>query len=648
MPYPLLFSPEKIGSLELSNRLVMTAMGCGLANEDGTLTDRFISYYEERAKGGVGLIVTEVACVNPVHGVRAERQMYVTDDAQLPMLKKLADAIHRYDTKIFVQLLHPGVNTTCAVNGGGPLVSPSGIASKFMRQQAREITHEEIRELIKQYADGAMRVKKAGLDGVEIQIGHHYLLHEFLSPYFNKRTDEYGGSFENRTRLIREIIQAVRKTVGEDFPVVVRLSAEDYMGDESYHLEESIKVAQMLEKLDVNALSVTAGGIENGKSHSLEPTSYKQGWRKHLAIAIKRMVNIPIISTTVIRDPIYAETLLEEGAVDFIGMGRSFLADPFWAQKVRNGKPEQIRKCISCLRCIDNIKSEKPIICSINPTCGNEIDVPQIARDGAGRLAVVVGGGVAGMEAARILAYRKYKVVLFEKTAHLGGQVYLASNVPGKDKMGWLVDYLSADLVAHGVEIRLNTEAGIVELQDMKPHVIIDSTGASAWKPDDIPGIDAPCVLTPVEILSGSAIPKNKSVVIAGSGLTGLETAELLIEHGNYMTIIEMADQIAPGASKVNVNDILQRLAVHDVVIICNRKLTKIEQDRIHYEDTRSGEEYVFPMDYLVLSLGARSNGNIHKELADSGMNILCIGDAAIPSRIHEAISSGYNAAISV
>lgn len=644
MNYPNLFATAKIGKLELKNKIVMTAMGCGLANENGTLTDEFIAYYEERAKGGAGLIITEVTCVNSVHGVRAERQIYVTDDIQLPMLTKFSNTIHKYDSKVFVQLLHPGVMSSCSVNGGKPLTSPSGIMSKFLRQPARELSNAEIKSLVKDFANGAARAKKAGIDGVEIHAAHHYLIHEFLSPYFNKRTDEYGGSFENRCRFLKEVVIAVREAVGADYPITVRLSAEDYMGDESYHLDECIKVAQMLDALGVDGLNISVGGTENGKSHSLEPISYRQGWRKHISSSIKKMVNCPVIGTSVIRDPEYAEKILENNEMDLIGMGRSHLADPYWSKKAQSGHTEDICKCISCLRCIDNIKFEKPIICSLNPNCGNELNQKEIVKNGNGRLAVVVGAGVAGLEAARILSEREFKVVLFEKTMHLGGQVYLASNVPNKEKMKWFIEYETTQLHKHNVDIRFGSAPSADEIIAMNPYIVIDATGASPLKPGSIEGINNEFVITPVDVLSGTYVPENKNIAIIGSGLTGLETAELLVEKGNAVTIIEMADKIAPGGSKVNINDILQRLAIYDTILITNKKLTKIESDRIHYEDVTSGEEYILPVDNVILSLGVRSNGTLGKELKDKFYNIKFIGDAQTPGRIREAIVAGYTA----
>lgn len=645
MAYPTLFSSAKINSLTLKNRLVMTPMGCGLANTDGTITDAFIAYYAERAKGGAALLYTEVACVNSEHGRRAFRQIWLTDECQLPMLKKLTDEIHRYGCAIFPQLLHPGVISTNAANEGKALPGPSGVTSRFLRQEARAFEREELKSLVQDYVRSALLAQKAGFDGVEIHAAHHYLLHEFLSPYFNKRTDEYGGSFENRSRLLIEIVDAVRAAVGMEYPISVRVSAEDYMGNESYHLEEAIRLCQLLEQHSVDVISVTVGGTDNGRSHSLEPITYPQGWRRHLAKAIRTMVSVPVIATTVIRDPDYAEQLLNEGYMDFIGMGRSFLADPQWPAKAAAGHPEDIRKCISCLRCIDNIKAEKSIVCSVNPECGREYEKCQLIPDGDGRLCVVVGGGVAGMECARVLAMRKFRVCLYEKEDHLGGQVWLAAQAPKKDKMQWFIDFQKLQLEKLGVDVVLNYPISPEEILKLHPYLVIDATGSAPYLPP-VEGIDSPLLTTPVEILSGKCKLENKSVVLFGTGLTALETAEYLCERGNMVTILGESKRVASGGgSSVVVGEIMRSLNLANAVIVSGRKLLKIGTDRVVFQNVDTGEIYELPCDKAVMCKGVRSCGKIAQALEGKHPNVRAIGDASKTARIMEDVLAGYTAA---
>ena len=656
MNYPLLFSKTTINGLELKNRLVMTPMGCGLANEDGTVTDELIAYYEERAQGGAALLYTEVACVNDVHGRRSRRQIGLTDDSQIPGLKKLTDTIHKYDCRIFTQLLHPGVITSNAANGGRELPGPSGVTSRFLKQKARAFTAEELHDLVKDYADAAKRAKEGGFDGVEIHAAHHYLLHEFLSPYFNKREDEYGGSFENRIRLLLEITDAVRKSVGPDYPVTVRISAEDYMGNESYHLDEMLRLCRILESHGIDAISVTAGGTENGRSHSLEPVSYPEGWRRHLAGSIRKMVSVPVISTTVIRDPAYAESLLADGYMDLIGMGRSFLADPQWPKKAQEGRPEDIRRCISCMRCIDLIKSGQPIGCSVNAECGREYIIAQhraaktgagggIAQVGEGRLCVIAGAGVAGMECARILAMRGFKVVVFEKEDHIGGQVWLAGQAPHQEKMLWLVDHYEKQLAKLGVEIRLSHTLTAEEALKLHPAHIVDATGSSAYYPETVSGWDSPLVITPPEVLSGKSGLQNSNVVLLGTGLTALETAEYLAERGNMITIIGESETVSSrGGNSIVIADLLRRLDLFNAVVMNCRRITKIGHDRIFYVHTKTGMQFELPCDKVVLCKGVRSVGRVAAALKElqPGAEVHVIGDAAKPARIREDILDGY------
>lgn len=648
MPYPTLFSSANINQLKLKNRLVMTPMGCGLANTDGTITDEFIAYYEERAKGGAALLYTEVACVNSEHGRRAFRQIWLTDESQLPMLRKLTDTIHQYGCAIFPQLLHPGVISSNAANEGRPLPGPSGVTSKFLRQEARAFERDELKSLVQDFARAAALAQKAGFDGVEIHAAHHYLLHEFLSPYFNKRTDEYGGCFENRCRLLLEIVDAVRAAVGKDYPISIRVSAEDYMGDESYHLEEILKLCQLLEEHTVDVISVSAGGMDNGRSHSLEPITYQQGWRRHLAKAIRTMVNIPVISTTVIRDPDYAEQLLNEGYLDFVGMGRSFLADPEWPTKAAAGHPEDIRKCISCLRCIDSIKSEHPIICSVNPECGKEYAKREPIADGNGRLCVIVGGGVAGMECAHVLAQRKFRVCLYERENHLGGQVWLAAQAPHKDKMQWFIDYEETQLNKLGVDVCLNSQITPDEILKLRPFLVVDATGSAPYMPP-VEGIDSPLLTTPVEVLSGKCELKNKSVVLFGTGLTSLETAEYLTARGNMVTIIGESGRVAPGGgSGVIIGEVMRSLARDNAVIMTGRKLLKIGTDRVVYQKVDTGEIFELPCDKAVMCKGVRSCGKIAEALQGRHPNVRVIGDAAKVGRIQEDVLAGYTLAMEV
>lgn len=507
MQYKRLFTAGQIGACHIKNRFVMTAMGCGLAELDGTLGEPLLAYYRERARGGVGMLVTEVTRVNEEHGCMDHRQIRASHDKFIPELRKLADCVHEFDCRVFVQLHHPGNVTYPGMNHGRVPVSASNVPSRIRKQEIHSLTVEEIKELVRGFAEAARRAKEAGIDGVEIHAGHFYLIHQFLSPYFNKRTDEYGGSTENRSRFLLEIIAAIRKICGDGYPVIARLSVEDYLGDEGYHLNEGLKIARLLEEAGVDAIDVTAAGNGGTRSQSLEPTSYQQGWRRHLGAAVKRSVNVPVIAVSVVRDPGFAEELLEKGQTDFVGSGRCYLADTEYVAKIQNQREGEIRRCISCLRCIENIKDELPIVCSVNPDCGAESEQREYMRDGNARKVVVLGAGPAGLEAARVAGERGFDVRLYEKSAKLGGAMYLASKVPYKDKMLWFVDCEQRQCEKLGVHIHRNAELTVDQIKMQQPYAVIDATGAVPVAPCSIPGIDQQIVCTNVDILDGSITP---------------------------------------------------------------------------------------------------------------------------------------------
>ena len=642
--YVKLFSPGKIGALELKNRLVMTAMGCGLAELDGTLGEPFLAYYRQRAQGGVGLIVTEVTRVNETHGCMAPRQIRASDDRYIPELRKLADAVHEQGSRVFVQLHHPGNVTYPALNAGHLPVSASDIPSLIRKGPILPLTQAEIGGLVQDFAAGAYRAQQAGIDGVEIHAGHFYLIHQFLSPYFNKRTDAYGGSTENRSRFLLEIIAAIRARCG-DYPIAVRLSVEEYLGDEGYHLNEGIQIARLVEQAGADAIDVTAAGTGARGSQSLESVSYQQGWRRHLGAAVKRAVQIPVIAVSLAREPGYGEDVLKKGQADFVGSGRCFLADPAFASKAQQGREEEIRKCISCLRCIENIKDEKPIVCSINPDCGRESIVSPLERNGAGRLVIVLGGGPAGLEAARIAAERGFRVELYEKSEHLGGAVYLAAQVPHKDKMLWFIEFERQQCEKLGVRFSFHAALTTEQIRMRSPYAVLDATGAVPVIPHAIPGIDKPLVYTNVDVLSGQVDVTGAHVAVIGSGLTGLETAEFLMERGNAVTVIEMAPQVAPGANPANVFDVLPRLLLKNTVTMTGTALTAIGDDRIFLENVATGLRSDLPVDIVVLSMGVRPGDTYGAALAEVCQQVVTIGDAKQAGRIMEAVCAGNHAA---
>lgn len=652
MKYEYMLSPLKVGSLTLRNRIIMGAMGSATANEDATVSECERAYYAERAKGGVGLIITEVTRVNDKHGVMMPKQTSAADDKYIPGLRALADEVHFYDGAIFLQLHHPGRQGFCDLNGNEPMRTPSGVTSYITNQPCREMTNEEVKELVSDYIDAAERAKKAGIDGVELHCAHGYLLNQFLSPYTNKRTDEYGGSTLNRARVVKEIIEGIRERVGGDYPVIMRISVEEYLEETVFdikepglHMEESLEIIKYLIPFGLDAINVSAGVYES-QNKAWEPTSYPQGWKIPLAETVKKAIGgaVPVFGVGTIRDPQYAEKILAEGRVDGVVVSRNMLADPDWVNKAAEGREKDIRRCISCLNCMETMQQSaftgKSLQCAVNARTCMEWFYNDIRRNGAGRSVAVVGGGPSGCEAARILAERGFRVTLFEKGPRLGGQLNLADKPPHKEKIDWLIEWFEGQLEKLGVDVRLNTPANVEDIRAVSPLAVFVGTGSEAVVPRSIPGTDGENVCTSTDILSGRVKLSGKNVAVIGSGMTGLETSELLAAMGNKVTIIEMADSIGPDAGWQNKTDVTVKLDACGTVYMPGHKLIKINSDSVTVEP-KGGEQFDVPADHVVLSLGVRAQQETANELEKS-FRVIRIGDTFKPGRIANAVGTAF------
>jgi 2,4-dienoyl-CoA reductase-like NADH-dependent reductase (Old Yellow Enzyme family)/thioredoxin reductase len=647
--YSKIFEQGKIGNVTMKNRLVMSPMGTGLANLDGTPSEDMIAFYEARAIGGAGLIIPEITRINDVHGVGLMRQLSVTKDKHIEPLARLAAAVHKHGSKIFIQLHHPGRETVSALLGGQPVVAPSAIPCKLVNQETRALTTEEVKQLIRQFIDGAVRVKKAGCDGVELHAAHGYLLQQFLSPYTNKREDEYGGSFENRLRMVIEIIEGIRKECGADFPIGVRLSVEEFLDkrgveEEYIHIQDGIKIAMAFEKAGVDFVDVSCGLYETGMT-CVEPISFKQGWRGGMLSAVKKQLSIPVIGVSVIREPEFAENFLEEGVVDFVSMGRTWNAEPNWGTKVLEGREKELRKCISCLRCFEVLNQGVPVECALNPTHAREKKYGELVFDTKGHKAVVVGGGPAGMCAAHTLALRGIKVTLMDRQSELGGTVNLAKKPPLKERMQWIADYYNNEFDRLGVDVKLNTEASTAEIMKYQPDAVLLATGSTSIIPAQIPGVNGANVFTVEDILSDKTKLNGKKVAVIGAGLTGLETAEYLCEEGNQVVIVDMLDKPAPTANHTNVADVCARLGKANAEYLLSHSLKEIKSDGVTLVKNDTGEEVSVAADCVVLSLGFRPDQSLVSELETKGVEVKLIGSAIKDGNIAPAVRSAYEEA---
>lgn len=648
--YDKLFSPGKIGKVETKNRLVMSPMGIGLAEMDGTPGDDMIAFYEARAIGGAGLIIPEITRVNDVHGAGMMRQLSVTKDRHIKPLARLANAIHKHGAKIFIQLHHPGREGVSRLIGGQPVVSASAIPCKVSQQETRALETSEVKQLVQQFIDGAVRVQKAGCDGVEIHCAHGYLLQQFLSPYTNKRTDEYGGSFENRLRIVQEIIQGIRKACGADFPIGIRLSVEEFLDktgvtEDYIHIQDGVKIAVALEAEGLDFIDVSVGLYETA-STCVEPISFPQGWRRDLIKAVKDHVKVPVLGVSSIRDPEVAEKFLEDGVEDFVSMGRSWLCDENWGRKVLEGREKELRKCINCLRCFESLMqwgaAGIPPECAQNPRLGREKKYGELEPAPAGKKAVVVGGGPAGMCAAQTLALRGVKVILLDDKAELGGTVNYAKKPPLKDRMQWIANYYCNEFERLGVEVRLNTKATPDVISALTPDAVVVATGSKSVIPGKIPGVQGNHVYTVDQILGEKVSVTQKKVAVIGGGLTGLETAEYLCAAGNEVCIIEMTDKLAPNAYQTNVIDVCGRLKQHGVKYYMTHALKEIKEGEIVLEKMDDHSSITIPADAVVLSLGYRPDGSLAEQLAERGIAAHVVGSARVDGTIAPATRAGY------
>jgi 2,4-dienoyl-CoA reductase-like NADH-dependent reductase (Old Yellow Enzyme family)/thioredoxin reductase len=652
MQYNHLFSKGKIGTLELKNRIVMPAIGVGLANADTTMSDEMIAFYEERAKGGTGLIITEVTRVNDEHGAAQPRQISVARDELIPGLTGLTDAIHKHGAKIFVQLYHPGNQGISAFMKDNITVSPSGIMSTLTQQPTRALGEQEVESLVQDFINGAVRAKKAGFDGVEIHGAHGYMINQFFSPYTNKRTDKYGGSTEKRAQFAKEVILGIREKLGQDFPVILRISVDEFLHltpiqEPGLMLEEGVQIAKYLAPFGLDAINVSSG-IYESMSIAWEPSSYDQGWRVYLAEAVKKVVSVPVFTVGVIREPAFAEKILANGSADFICIARGNLADPEWANKAKDGRESELRKCISCLHCMESLiqngEIDEPLECAINARCAREFKYNYLKKDGADRKVAVIGGGPAGLEAARVLAERGFKTVLFEKSGQLGGQLLLANKPPKKDKINWLIGFFENELKRLKVEIKLNSSPTVADIKALSPYAVFVGTGSDAIVPTSIEGVRNSNVYTTTDILSGKVKLSGKNVAVIGSGMTGLETAELLA-CGNTVTVVEMLEKIGGEAYWQNMVDVLMRLGQQKVKMLPGHKLAKIEKDKIILEIVKDKTMTELSADAVVLGLGVKAGNKVAEEMKASFSNVQFIGDTSKIGRIANAVKTAFVAA---
>lgn len=629
--FPHLFEPIQIGKTTVKNRIFMPPLSTNLADK-GYVTDALVEHYSNRARGGVGLIVTEVTTVEPTY-TYLPGDMSIYDDSYIPGWKKLVDAVHKYDTKILSQLFHPAY-MAFPVPGTPQLIAPSNVGPYYAKSAPRAVTVEELHVLVRQFGEAALRFKKAGGDGVEIQCAHaHGLLGGFLTPLYNKRTDEYGGDINGRLRLTLEVIREVRKQCGDDFIIDVRISGDEY-SEGGLTLNDMIYVSKQLEKEGVDFLHVSGGNtIKRGSSMPAPGTSPAP--HAHASEEIRKHVHIPVATVARINEPWVADELIADGKADICMIGRANLCDSEFANKAREGRTDDIRPCIGCGRCLTGIMFGKPIACTVNPSVEtNDIDEADVKKK-----VLVIGGGPAGMEAAYVAKKRGHEVVLCEKEKELGGLLRLAAVPISKQELCKVIKFMARRLNNEGIDVRTGCEVTPQMLADeFKDYEIICSTGA---KPKEIEAFKQfKQTMTADDILSGRKFPGRK-IVILGGGSVGCETADYLAPLINDLfpanrdvTVIEMTGSLMTGEGGAAKSRLTQRLMSKGVKLLLNAQVKKVDENTITYE--QDGEEHTIKdADTLVFAVGYTPT-KVEYE------NAHYIGDCGKVGNLKDAISGAY------
>jgi 2,4-dienoyl-CoA reductase-like NADH-dependent reductase (Old Yellow Enzyme family)/thioredoxin reductase len=636
-----LFSPIEIGKLRIPNRLVVPAMVMNYCNGDGTATEKYVAYHEAKARGGWGLIITEDYAVDP-KGKGFSNVPGLWNDGQIESHSKLTRRIHDIGGKIFAQIYHAGRQTSRALIGSEP-VAPSPIPCPRLQEIPHALRLNEIRDIVEEFGDCALRARKAGFDGIEIHGAHGYLIAQFMSPYSNKRIDDYGGNILNRMRFPLEIVSNVRSKAGTDFPAIFRISGDE-MVPGGRTIEDTKTMAAMLEKAGVDALHISAGVY--GSAYAITPpAAVRHGWIAHFAEEVKKVVDLPVITVGRINDPLLAETIIAGGKADLVAMGRASLADPELPKKAAAGRFADINHCIGCLQgCIGMISRGRPATCLVNPTLGKEEEF-RIKPATIKKRVFIAGAGPAGMEAARVAGKRGHEVHLFEKADRLGGQFYTASIPPSKGEIAGFIVWQRKQLEENHVSIRLSTQLTEEIVKEQNPDVVVIATGSVPVSPH-WPGMKRANVVTAHDALEGKT-DVGRSVAVVGGGMVGSETASHLANHGKEVSIVEMLPEIAADVNPRSRPFLLKDLAEHNVKIYVNSAVKEVLADGLRIE--REGrEEKIGPFDTVILAVGLEPCNGLKSKLEGKVVRLITIGDALSPRKALEAIEEGYRAGLEV
>ncbi len=648
MAYGRLFEPFQMGPLKLKNRIVAAPSLPVLAHADGSPSRELIDYYKAKARGGAAIVTVGESPVDGDYAVSHLGQLNIGDDKMIPWLCNLADAIKQYGAVASLELCHGGRQTLPCLIGGRQPIGPSPISSKFHETLAghpitvREMDQGMIETVKENFAAAAFRLKRAGFDMCLLHGGHGWLLAQFLSPFSNRRTDQYGGCLENRARFPMEVIERVRDRVGRDFAIEYRLSGGEQVPG-GLTLEEAIGFSKMIED-KVDCIHVSTGLF--GEPYTLpiiHPTNYlPHGANVHLAAEIKAAVKVPVTCVGAISDPRMMAAIIDEGKADLVAMTRALIADPGLPDKARRGRTHEIRPCTRCLECLGRVAGFLPVRCAVNPVAGRETACEAIRPAIARKSVFVAGGGPGGMQAAMTAAERGHRVVLFEKANRLGGNLRFADVPEFKQDLKRFRDFLIAQVQSLPVEIRLKTELTPAVVAAEAPDAVIVAVGAAPVLPD-MPGRFLPSVVWAGDVHSKD-VATGHNIVVAGGGMVGCETALLLAREGKKVVIVEMLGAVATDLNPVTRIHLLALLEEAGVRILLNHRLGEMTENGAGVVDA-GGAALRIPADTLVLSLGMRSRTDIVKAFENSAPEVYAVGDCVRPGKASGAVHDAFNVA---
>jgi len=659
--FATLFSPIKINGTEIKNRIVYPAINL-LYSTDHRLTDRHKAFFIERAKGGAGIVTVGPVGIDELGA--GKTVLAITSDEDIPSFAELVKSIKNNGSRAWIQLYHAGGYLHSQKIAGRQPMAPSPIFNPYSKVTPREMTFEDIKNVQQAFLRCAERAKEAGFDGVEIIGSAGYLISQFLSPLRNHRTDEYGGSFDNRVRFAKELIQQLRRRLGSNYPITIRMAGNDFVPGSNTDMETPA-FAQVYEKAGIDAINVTGGWHESRVPQIT--MKLPRGGYTYLAQSIKRVVNIPVIASNRISDPQTAEKILRDGCADMVSLGRVLLADPYWPLKAGKGSSEQIRPCVACSQgCMDELLGARPVMCMINPRTGFEA-TRKISVASKPKRVMVIGAGPGGLEAAWRAAKAGHQVELFEKAERIGGQLWIAGTPPYKKELWQLVQYYLVMLKLYKVPVFLDTTVDIEFVKQKSPEYVIAAEGAEVLLPA-IDGIDDPDVISAWDVLKKNE-PLGKKIAVIGGGAVGLETAhfvavkgtispetlyflfsndaesperlrQLVFRGSKEVTVFEMTPQVGKGIGKSTKWGLIASLKKHGVKIITRAKVCSIKEGVLTFEV--DGESRSATFDNIINAAGSKSVRKLADALYETGIPFSVIGDSLSPGQITDAIHQAY------